>query len=64
MLAIFRHADRTPKSKLKAVVHHQYFVDFFEMYRNKKGKGGEKSGTVLSEVSVSVPRVPNCASEQ
>ena len=38
LIAIFRHADRTPKSKLKAVVSHRYFIDFFDLYRNKKGK--------------------------
>lgn len=38
LIAIFRHADRTPKSKLKAVVSHRYFIDFFDLFRNKKGK--------------------------
>ena len=42
VVAVFRHADRSPKQKLKVVVEHPDLLDLFNIFYNDELKEGQK----------------------
>lgn len=42
IVAVFRHADRSPKQKMKLVVENKLFLSLFDEFGNKKKKKSKR----------------------
>ena len=57
IVAVFRHADRSPKQKMKLVVEDKCFLSLFEEFANQKIKGkGKNKGTKINEIKLKKPK--------
>ena len=55
IVAVFRHADRSPKQKMKLVVEDESFLSLFEEYANKKIKEKKKE-VKINEIKLKKPK--------
>ena len=55
IVAVFRHADRSPKQKMKLVVEDESFLSLFEEYVNKKLKDKNKE-IKINEIKLKKPK--------
>ena len=57
IVAVFRHADRSPKQKMKLVVENKLFLSLFDEFGNKKKKVKEKENkNKINEIKLKKPK--------
>ena len=56
IVAVFRHADRSPKQKMKLVVEDKCFLSLFEEFVNKKKKDNKNKEKKINEIKLKKPK--------
>ena len=53
VVAVFRHADRSPKQKLKVLIHHPDLLELFDLFNDKEK---ENEGDKPKELKLKKPK--------
>ena len=56
IVAVFRHADRSPKQKMKLVVEDKYFLSLFDEFGNKKKSKEKNKESKINEIKLKKPK--------